>query len=115
MIGGELARLREEQVGEDELRRAREHVKGRLALSMESTGARMNRLGRSVLMDTPLLTLDETIERLEAVTREDLERLAGELYPPAGHVRRGDRPRRGAVPRRARAGQRRAHRRSLDG
>jgi predicted Zn-dependent peptidase len=51
---------------------------------MESTGARMNRLGRSVLMDTPLLTLDETIERLEGVTREDLERLAGELYPPAG-------------------------------
>ena len=84
MIGGELARVREERVGEDELRRAREHVKGRLALSMESTGARMNRLGRSVLMGTPLLSLDETIERLEGVTREDLERLAGELYPPAG-------------------------------
>ena len=84
VIGGELARVRDERVGDDELRRAREHVKGRLALSMESTGARMNRLGRSVLMDTPLLSLDETIERLEAVTREDLERLAGELYPPAG-------------------------------
>jgi len=84
VIGRELARVRDEQVGEDELRRAREHVKGRLALSMESTGARMNRLGRSVLMDTPLLTLDETIERLEAVTREDLERLARELYPPTG-------------------------------
>jgi predicted Zn-dependent peptidase len=84
IIGRELARVRDEQVGEDELRRAREHVKGRLALSMESTGARMNRLGRSVLMGTPLLSLDETIERLEAVTREDLERLAGELYPAAG-------------------------------
>jgi hypothetical protein len=35
-------------------------------------------------MGTPLLSLDETIERLEAVTREDLERLAGELYPPTG-------------------------------
>ena len=44
----------------------------------------MNRLGRSVLMGTPLLTLDETIERLEAVTREDLEELAQQLYPPAG-------------------------------
>jgi predicted Zn-dependent peptidase len=84
VIGRELGRVHDEQVGEDELRRAREHVKGRLALSMESTGARMNRLGRSVLMDTPLLSLDETIERLEAVTREDLERLAGELYPPTG-------------------------------
>jgi predicted Zn-dependent peptidase len=76
--------VRDERVGEDELRRACEHVKGRLALSMESTGARMNRLGRSVLMDTPLLTLDETIERLEAVTREDLEQLARELFPPSG-------------------------------
>jgi predicted Zn-dependent peptidase len=84
VIGRELGRVRDERVGEDEMRRAREHVKGRLALSMESTGARMNRLGRSVLMDTPLLTLDETIERLEGVTREDLERLASELYPPAG-------------------------------
>jgi predicted Zn-dependent peptidase len=84
VIGSEMARVRDEQVGEDELRRAREHVKGRLALSMESTATRMNRLGRSVLMDTPLLSLDETIERLEAVTREDLEQLARELYPPAG-------------------------------
>jgi predicted Zn-dependent peptidase len=84
IIGRELARVRDEQVGEDELRRAREHVKGRLALSMESTGARMNRLGRSVLMETPLLSLDETIERLEAVTQQDLEQLAGELYPPTG-------------------------------
>jgi predicted Zn-dependent peptidase len=84
VIGNELERLRQEPVGEDELRRACEHVKGRLALSMESTASRMTRLGRSVLMGTPLLTLDETIERLEAVTREDLEDLAQELYPPAG-------------------------------
>jgi len=84
VIGTELDRIRQERVGEDELRRAREHVKGRLALSMESTASRMTRLGRSVLMDTPLLTLDETIERLEAVTREDLEQLARELYPAGG-------------------------------
>ncbi|MGH2978251.1 MAG: M16 family metallopeptidase, partial [Solirubrobacterales bacterium] len=84
VIGTEMERLRQEPVGEDELRRACEHVKGRLALSMESTASRMTRLGRSVLMGTPLLTLDETIERLEAVTREQLEELARELYPSAG-------------------------------
>jgi predicted Zn-dependent peptidase len=81
VIGNELDRICSERVGEDELRRAREHVKGRLALSMESTASRMNRLGRSVLMDTPLLTLDETIERLEAVDAEQLSDLARELYP----------------------------------
>jgi predicted Zn-dependent peptidase len=81
VIGGELERICAEPVGDDELRRAREHVKGRLALSMESTASRMNRLGRSLLMDTPLLTLDETIERLDAVDAGQLEALAQELYP----------------------------------
>jgi predicted Zn-dependent peptidase len=82
VIGTELGRICADPVGDDELSRAREHVKGRLALSMESTASRMNRLGRSVLMDTPLLTLDETIERLDAVDSEQLSELAQVLYPP---------------------------------
>jgi predicted Zn-dependent peptidase len=82
VIGSELDRICSDPVGDDELSRAREHVKGRLALSMESTASRMNRLGRSVLMDTPLLTLDETIERLDAVDAEQLSELARVLYPP---------------------------------
>jgi predicted Zn-dependent peptidase len=81
VIGTELERVCADPVGEDELSRAREHVKGRLALSMESTASRMNRLGRSLLMDTPLLTLDETIERLDAVDAGQLSALARELYP----------------------------------
>ncbi len=81
VIGTELERICSDPVGEDELSRAREHVKGRLALSMESTASRMNRLGRSLLMDTPLLTLDETIERLDAVDADQLLELARELYP----------------------------------
>jgi predicted Zn-dependent peptidase len=83
VIGAELDRICGERVSEEELTRAREHVKGRLALSMESTAGRMHRLGRSVLMDTPLLSLDETIERLDAVDAGQLEELARELYPPA--------------------------------
>lgn len=83
VIGTELDRICSERVSDAELGRAREHVKGRLALSMESTAGRMHRLGRSVLMDTPLLSLDETIERLDAVDADQLETLAHELYPPA--------------------------------
>ena len=45
----------------EELERARENVKGRTVLSMESTSTRMNRLGSSVLMGVPLLTLDELL------------------------------------------------------
>jgi predicted Zn-dependent peptidase len=83
VIGTELDRICNERVSDEELGRAREHVKGRLALSMESTASRMHRLGRSVLMDTPLLSLDETIERLDAVDADQLEVLARELYPPS--------------------------------
>jgi predicted Zn-dependent peptidase len=83
VIGTEVDRICNERVNEEELGRAREHVKGRLALSMESTASRMHRLGRSVLMDTPLLSLDETIERLDAVDADQLEELARELYPPS--------------------------------
>jgi predicted Zn-dependent peptidase len=84
VIGAELERICQDPVGDEELSRAREHVKGRLALSIESTASRMYRLGRSVLMGTPLLSLDETIERLEAVSADQLSELARQLYQPAG-------------------------------
>jgi predicted Zn-dependent peptidase len=70
-------------VSEEELERARENVKGRTVLSMESTLTRMNRLGSSVLMDVPLLTLDEVLAALDAVRLEDVNALARELWEPA--------------------------------
>jgi predicted Zn-dependent peptidase len=82
VIGAELRRLQREQVSDDELVRAREHVKGRIVLSMESTASRMHRLGRSVLTETPLLSIDEVLARLDAVDREQLHELAREFYAP---------------------------------
>ena len=58
-------------------------MKGRTVLSMESTLARMNRLGSSVLMGVPLLTLDEIVAAIDAVTLEDVAVLARELFDPA--------------------------------
>ena len=43
-------------------------------LSLESTGARMNRLGSEILAGVPLLSLDEIVERIDAVTLDDLAR-----------------------------------------
>jgi predicted Zn-dependent peptidase len=80
VIGSELARLREAPVTEDELERAKENLKGRVVLSLESTGARMNRLGSEVLAAAPLLSLDEVVARIDAVTREDLVALVDELW-----------------------------------
>jgi predicted Zn-dependent peptidase len=82
IIGRELASLRDEGVTSEELARAKEHVKGRMVLSLESTGARMSRLARSLLFDIPLLSIDEMIERVDAVSADELAALANELYDP---------------------------------
>ncbi len=80
IVGTELARLRELAVTPEELERAKENLKGRVVLSLESTGARMNRLGSEVLAQAPLLSLDEVVERIDAVSVEDLEALVDELW-----------------------------------
>jgi predicted Zn-dependent peptidase len=84
VIGTELRRLHEGGVTEEELERARENVKGRTVLSMESTLTRMNRLGSSILMDVPLLTVDEVLAAFDAVTLEDVAALGREFYRPDG-------------------------------
>jgi predicted Zn-dependent peptidase len=50
---------------------------------LESTGARMNRLGAELLAGVPLLSLDETVERIDSVTLDDLAVLVDELWVPA--------------------------------
>jgi predicted Zn-dependent peptidase len=82
IIGRELGSLRDEGVTAEELERAKEHVKGRMVLSLESTAARMTRLARSILFDVPLLSLDEMLDRVERVTAEDVAALAAEFYDP---------------------------------
>ncbi len=82
VIGDELRRLVDEGVGEEELDRARENAKGRTVLAMESTLTRMNRLGSSLLMGVPLLSVDEVLAAFDAVTEDDVTTLAAELFAP---------------------------------
>ena len=82
VIGSELRRLHEDGVSEEELERARDNVKGRTVLSMESTLTRMNRVGSSILMEVPLLTVDEVLAAFDAVTLDDVNELAQELWQP---------------------------------
>jgi predicted Zn-dependent peptidase len=62
-----------------ELERAKENLKGRMLLSLESTSNRMSRLGKSLVTGTELLELDELIARIDAVTVEAIGELAAEL------------------------------------
>jgi predicted Zn-dependent peptidase len=83
IIGREVVRLRDDGLSEDELRRAKEQIKGRMVLSLESTSARASRIARGILFDLPLLSLDEMLERIESVTADEVGELARELYDPA--------------------------------
>lgn len=84
VVGEELRRLLESPASVAELDRSRENVKGRLVLGLESTAARMNRLGSTVLAEMPLLSVDELIERVDAVTLDDLDAVAAEMFAPDG-------------------------------
>ena len=78
----ELADVAEGTCGDGELERAKENLKGRMLLSLESTSNRMSRLGKSLVTETELLSLEELVERIEAVSADDVAALAAELLRP---------------------------------
>ena len=62
-----------------ELERAKENLKGRILLSMESTSTRMNRLGKSLITDSELLSLDRIVAEIDAVEASSVCELAAAL------------------------------------
>ncbi|MGH2831178.1 MAG: M16 family metallopeptidase [Solirubrobacteraceae bacterium] len=84
VIASELEHLQEDPASAQELDRSRENLKGQVALSLESTAARMNRLGSALLGDLPILSVEEIIERVDAVSLDDVRELARELFAPEG-------------------------------
>ncbi len=66
-------------ITELEFDNAKSHIRGGLALSSEDTGSRMSRIGRSELSLGEVLTLDELVGRVDAVTLEEVNELAEEL------------------------------------
>ena len=79
-ILAELKRARDEAVPDEELRRAKEYIKGRLALGLESTGSVASWLGSQEILLGEILELDEVLARIEAVTPEDVQQLAQRLF-----------------------------------
>ncbi len=76
----EFAGLKSNPVPDDELRRAKDQLKGSLMLSLESTTARMSNLARQEMYFDHFIATDEILQRIEAVTSEDLMRLAKEFF-----------------------------------
>jgi len=78
----EFRKLKCETVPEEELRRSKDQLKGSLMLSLESSTARMSNLARQEMYFDRFYDLDELIEKIEAVTVEDLQTLANEFFQP---------------------------------
>jgi predicted Zn-dependent peptidase len=71
----EIRGLKKDGVTPEELRRAKDHLKGNLMLSLESTSSRMNRLAKQEMRFGSFLTLDEMLAAFDAVRPEDVEAL----------------------------------------
>jgi predicted Zn-dependent peptidase len=78
----EFRSMKESPVTEEELRRAKNHLKGSLMLSLESTSSRMSNLARQELYFGRFYSLDEILASIEAVTREEIQVLAREFFRP---------------------------------
>lgn len=73
-------------VTSEEVDRAKGQVKGTLVLSMDDPGGRMARLGRAEQVHGEVLSVDELLGRIDAVTPEDVARVAGRLFGGEGFV-----------------------------
>jgi predicted Zn-dependent peptidase len=82
VIRAELRRLAEGGVSAEELDDVRGQVKGQLVLSLESSGARLQRLAGLALYQEPFLTMDEITARIDAITLDDLAAIAAEYFDP---------------------------------
>ncbi len=76
----ELKALKRTPVADAELRRAKDHLKGSLMLSLENTASRMSHMARQEIYFDRHFGLDETLRGVEAVTSEDVQRVATELF-----------------------------------
>jgi predicted Zn-dependent peptidase len=79
LIDVELEKLATTAVSDRELTVAKGHIKGSLALSLEDSAGRMNRIGRSQLIHGHVIGFEETVARTEAVTHDDLRRVADRI------------------------------------
>jgi predicted Zn-dependent peptidase len=80
VVSTELDRvIRDRGVSSTELDTAKGHLKGSMALSLETSSSRMHRMGSSELILGEVVSLDELVGRVEAVTTDDMSRVVDRL------------------------------------
>ena len=79
-VRAELAKVAAEGITEEELVRGKGQLRGGMVLGLEDSGSRMSRLGKAELVYDELLSIEEIIGRLDAVTLDQVRELAAELF-----------------------------------
>ncbi len=78
----EFRRLKNEPVAEEELKRAKDQLKGNIVLGLESSSSRMSNLARQQMYFSRFFSVDDVTAEINRVTREDLQALAQSLFRP---------------------------------
>jgi predicted Zn-dependent peptidase len=82
VIVEEYRKIREEGVGEKELRKAKDYLRGTLTLSLEASDALASFYAAQEVLEGKALTPEDKFKELEKVTREDLQKVAKEIFKP---------------------------------
>ena len=80
VVVAEIRRMKDEPLPASELQRAKDHLKGSLMLNLESTSSRMSHLARQEIYFDRQFGLDETLQGVERVTLDDIQRVARDLF-----------------------------------
>jgi predicted Zn-dependent peptidase len=80
LVREECERVAGSGLEDHEIERAQESIKGHLVLGLESTRNRMTRLGKNQVTGGEILSVDEVVERIEAVTADDVKRVAADVF-----------------------------------
>lgn len=82
VVEKEITKIRSEEVSEEELERAKKMIKGSIVLGMESMSARMHRIAKNELVYGRDIPIEETLEKIEAVTPKEIQTLADDFLNP---------------------------------
>lgn len=80
VILAELERITKEKVTDGELKKAKEMIRGRLALSQESTNFLAGYFSGQFVLDREIETFEEYLQKIDGVTADDVKEVAGELF-----------------------------------
>ena len=82
LIAKEITEIKRDKITKEELLRSKEQLKGNYILSYENTGSRMQGAGRSLLIGKPIVSPEEVLEKIDAITLSDVSEIIDEVLNP---------------------------------